>query len=134
MFVFSIGMLPIQVAWMIKDFGPTTARNSPALETLFIVGDLALCFHASLDPLIYGVFARQYRREYVHCACKMLGCCACAKIKLPAYPESSATQTPLDELRSTNRVNSIRATGESTQILKEQTPEGTPHMKIFNQI
>lgn len=106
-------MLPIQLAWMIKDFGPPTLISSSALEMLFIVGDLALCFHATIDPLIYGVFVKQFRREYLLCLYKGLSCCF--DVRPPdSQPDSSSCNTPLrsDKLPSKSQVTitSIRET------------------------
>ena len=68
-------MLPIQVAWMIADFGSPAAQDARALKFLFHVGDLSLCFHACVDPWIYGIFAKQFRQDYIDCCYTFICCC-----------------------------------------------------------
>ena len=108
--MFSIGMLPIQLAWMIQDFGPPKVNSNGALEMLFIVGDLALCFHASLDPVLYGVFVKQFRREYLLYLHKALSCCC--DVKPPVLSQESSSSHRLEELPSKSRLTtaSIRET------------------------
>ncbi|XP_022784118.1 neuropeptide FF receptor 1-like [Stylophora pistillata] len=58
-FLFSVFLLPNQVAWMLLDF-----RNV-SYEELWFVADILTRAHSCLNPIVYGVMNKQYRRSYV---------------------------------------------------------------------
>ena len=58
-FLFSVLLLPNQVAWMLLDF-----RNV-SYEELWFVADIFSRLHSCLNPVVYGVMNKQYRRNYV---------------------------------------------------------------------
>ena len=58
-FLFLVLLLPNQVAWMLLDF-----RNV-SYEELWFVADILTRLHSCLNPVVYGVMNKQYRRSYV---------------------------------------------------------------------
>ena len=58
-FLFSVLLLPNQVALMLLDF-----RNV-SYEGLWFVADIFSRLHSFLNPVVYGVMNKQYRRNYV---------------------------------------------------------------------
>ena len=58
-FLFLVLLLPNQVAWMLLDF-----RNV-SYEELWFVADIFTRLHSCLNPVVYGVMNKQYRRSYV---------------------------------------------------------------------
>ena len=61
--LFAVCMLPIQVAWLISDFGPT--EHQPVGNVLIRVADIAAYLHACVNPVVYGTITRYFRREYI---------------------------------------------------------------------
>ena len=61
--LFASCMLPIQVAWLIADFGPVEHKRVG--DVLLRVADVAAYMHACVDPIVYGTVTRYFRREYV---------------------------------------------------------------------
>ena len=58
-FLFSVLLLPNQVAWMLLDF------RDVSYEGLWFVADIFSRLHSFLNPVVYGVMNKQYRRNYV---------------------------------------------------------------------
>ena len=61
--LFALCMLPIQVAWLIADFGPVEHKRVG--DVLLRVADIAAYMHACVNPIVYGTITRYFRREYV---------------------------------------------------------------------
>ena len=61
--LFAVCMLPIQVAWLIADFGPNDHKEVG--NVLLRVADIAAYLHACVNPIVYGTITRYFRREYV---------------------------------------------------------------------
>ena len=82
-FLFLFLLLPTQVAWMLLDF-----RNISSDE-LWFASDILTRLHSCLNPVVYGVMNKQYRRSYVIFLSRMLGCS-----RSPV--EQAPPQIPLD--------------------------------------
>ena len=61
--VFALCMLPNQVAWLMIDFG-TIYGHSRQFQIFWSVGDMALCLHSCLNPVVYGIMSKQFRNDY----------------------------------------------------------------------
>ena len=70
--LFAVCMLPIQVAWLIQDFGADEHKGVG--DVLLRVADIAAYLHACVDPIVYGTITRYFRREYVRYV-KSVFCC-----------------------------------------------------------
>ena len=64
--LFLVLLLPTQVAWMLLDF-----RNISSDE-LWFASDILTRLHSCLNPVVYGVMNKQYRRNYVIFLSRML--------------------------------------------------------------
>jgi len=62
--VFAICLLPVQLSWMMLDFGGEKERNI-ALEVFFKFDVLLSILHSCLNPLVYGTLTRRFRRGYI---------------------------------------------------------------------
>ena len=70
--LFAVCMLPIQVAWLIQDFGANEHKGVG--DVLIRVADIAAYLHACVNPIVYGTITRYFRREYIRYV-KSLFCC-----------------------------------------------------------
>jgi len=70
--LFAVCILPIQVAWLIADFG--TEEHKKVGDILLRVADIAAYLHACVNPIVYGTITRYFRREYVRYV-KSIFCC-----------------------------------------------------------
>jgi len=70
--LFAVCMLPIQVAWLIADFG--AEEHKKVGDILLRVADIAAYLHACVNPIVYGTITRYFRREYVRYV-KSIFCC-----------------------------------------------------------
>lgn len=61
--LFALCMLPVQIAWLIADFG--AERHKKVGHVLFRVADIAAYLHACVNPIVYGTITKYFRREYV---------------------------------------------------------------------
>ncbi|XP_078382710.1 neuropeptide FF receptor 1-like [Oculina patagonica] len=61
--LFALCMLPIQVAWLIQDFGADEHKGVG--DVLLRVADIAAYLHACVNPIVYGTITRYFRREYI---------------------------------------------------------------------
>ena len=56
--LFLVLLLPTQVAWMLLDF------RSISSDGLWFASDILTRLHSCLNPVVYGVMNKQYRRSY----------------------------------------------------------------------
>ena len=82
--LFLVFLLPTQVAWMLLDF-----RNISSDE-LWFASDILTRLHSCLNPVVYGVMNKQYRRSYAIFLSRML-CCSRSSLV-----EQAPQQIPLD--------------------------------------
>ena len=82
--LFLVFLLPTQVAWMLLDF-----RNISYNE-LWFVSNILTRLHSCLNPVVYGVMNKQYRRSYVIYLSRMLCCSRSSRVTQPL------PQGPLD--------------------------------------
>ena len=61
--LFAVCMLPIQVAWLISDFGRN--EHKKVGDVLLRVADIAAYLHACVNPIVYGTITKYFRREYI---------------------------------------------------------------------
>ena len=71
---FAVFMLPGQIVWMLFDFGGD-APEKAWFSHLYYFSDLLAIFHSCLNPLIYGVLNKKFRREYGRFFARMCCCC-----------------------------------------------------------
>ena len=74
--LFLILLLPTQVAWMLLDF-----RNISSDE-LWFVSEILTRLHSCLNPVVYGVMNKQYRRSYVIFVSRMFCCRRSSSVEL----------------------------------------------------
>ncbi|XP_032234784.2 galanin receptor type 1 [Nematostella vectensis] len=60
--LFGILMLPLQVGWMLWEFGSPTWRR--ALLHAMNYADVICILHSCLNPCIYGILPKQFRLQY----------------------------------------------------------------------
>ena len=60
---FTVSMLPLQVTWMLLEFG--NFQDEAWLATLFWFSNILAMVHTCINPIIYGAVSKQVRREYV---------------------------------------------------------------------
>ena len=75
--LFLVFLLPTQVAWMLSDF-----RNISSDE-LWFASDILTMVHSCLNPVVYGVMNKQYRRNYVIFLSRMLCCSRSSHVAQP---------------------------------------------------
>ena len=92
--LFLVFLLPTQLAWMLLDF-----RNISYKE-LWFASDILTRLHSCLNPVVYGVMNKQYRRSYVIFLSRMFCCSRYLHVE-PAPP-----QIPLDHRLTNHAVNS----------------------------
>lgn len=71
--LFAVCMLPIQVGWLLLDFGGT--KGERAAESIFKFSIILAIFHSCLNPLVYGTLTKQFRRGYLKYLSYFCGCC-----------------------------------------------------------
>ena len=91
--LFLVLLLPTQVAWMLLDF-----RNISSNE-LWYASDILTRLHSCINPVVYGVMNKQYRRSYVRFLSRMFGCSCSSQVEL------AAPQIPLDHHLISQAVN-----------------------------
>ena len=105
--LFLVFLLPTQVAWMLLDF-----RNISSDE-LWFASDILTRLHSCLNPVVYGVMNKQYRRSYVIFLSRMLCCSRSSRV------EQAPLQIPLDHHVISQAVNNDDQ--------GQQMPEHLPH-------
>lgn len=83
--VFAICLLPVQLSWMMLDFGGEKEKRI-ALEVFFKFDFLLSILHSCLNPLVYGTLTRRFRRGYIK---YLVYVCPCLKKRLPNQLPSS---------------------------------------------
>lgn len=78
--LFSILLLPNQVAWMLLDF------RKVSYEDLWFVADILTRLHSCTNPVVYGVMNTQYRRNYITFLSRMF-CCRRFRRVAQAFPD-----------------------------------------------
>lgn len=70
--LFALCMLPIQIAWLIADFG--AEGHKKVGHVLLRVADIAAYLHACVNPIVYGTITKYFRREYIRYV-RAIFCC-----------------------------------------------------------
>ena len=79
--VFAVCLLPVQLSWMMLDFGGEKERRI-ALEVFFKFDVLLSILHSCLNPLVYGTLTRRFRRGYIK---YLVYVCPCLKKRFLSY-------------------------------------------------
>ena len=87
--LFLVLLLPTQVAWMLLDFRHISS------DELWFASDILTRLHSCLNPVVYGVMNKQYRRSYVIYFSRMLCCSRSSRVTQP-LPQGPAC-TDADE-------------------------------------
>ena len=82
--LFLILLLPTQVAWMLLDF-----RNISSKE-LWFASEMLTRLHSCLNPVVYGVMNKRYRRSYVIFLSRMFCCRSSSSLEL--VPPQNVTE------------------------------------------
>ncbi|XP_029209355.2 QRFP-like peptide receptor [Acropora muricata] len=61
--LFAVCILPIQIAWLISDFGSNEHKGVG--NVLLRVADIAAYLHACVNPIVYGTITKYFRRQYI---------------------------------------------------------------------
>lgn len=70
--LFALCMLPIQIAWLIADFG--AEGHKKVGHVLLRVADIAAYLHACVNPIVYGTITKYFRREYIRYVRRVFCC------------------------------------------------------------
>ena len=90
--LFLVLLLPTQVAWMLLDF-----RNI-SCDELWFASEILTRLHSCLNPVVYGVMNKQYRRSYVMFLSCMLCCSRFLRVEQAPPP-----RIPLDYEAAVNQ-------------------------------
>ena len=111
--VFAICLLPVQLSWMMLDFGGEKERRI-ALEVFFKFGVPLSILHSCLNPLVYGTLTRRFRRGYIR---YLVYVCPCLRKRFPSC------NTPLNS--HTHNNHGLKRNGSAfTQSDDEKIPFG----------
>lgn len=111
--VFAICLLPVQLSWMMLDFGGEKERRI-ALEVFFKFGVPLSILHSCLNPLVYGTLTRRFRRGYIR---YLVYLCPCLRKRFPSC------NTPLNS--HTHNNHGLKRNGSAfTQSDDEKIPFG----------
>ena len=61
--LFVICLLPGQIAWLLLDFGGQ--KESEITQTVFNLADILDILHSCLNPIVYGLSNKRFRRECI---------------------------------------------------------------------
>ena len=61
--LFAVCILPIQIAWLISDFGSNEHKGVG--NVLLRVADIAAYLHACVNPVVYGTITKYFGRQYM---------------------------------------------------------------------
>ena len=70
--LFTICLLPGQIAWMVRDFGTPKQQNDIAV--VFKFSDILDFIHACVNPIIYGLLTDKFRKDYKDVLAKIFIC------------------------------------------------------------
>ena len=116
--VFAICLLPVQLAWMLTDFGGEREQRI-ALEVFFKFDVLLSILHSCLNPLVYGTLTRRFRRGYIK---YLVYLCPCIKIRM-ANVQSTASQCHNNSTRKQNGTVFTEVPHDKTQFAVTNSPE-----------
>lgn len=112
--VFAICLLPVQLSWMMLDFGGEKERRI-ALKVFFKFDVLLSILHSCLNPLVYGTLTRRFRRGYIRYLVYM---CPCLRKRFPGYNAPLTSHTR-------NNNHGLKQNGSAfTQSEEEKIPLG----------
>ncbi|KAJ7340426.1 hypothetical protein OS493_003174 [Desmophyllum pertusum] len=99
--LFLVLLLPTQVAWMLFDF------KNISSDELWFAADILTRLHSCLNPVVYGVMNKQYRRSYVAFLSRMFCCGRSASFDLTPPQNISSRERSRQILEDTrNRMES----------------------------
>ena len=93
--LFLVLLLPTQVAWMLYDF-----RNV-SFEELWFASETLTRLHSCLNPVVYGVMNRQYRRSYIKLLRRMF-CCHRFSTRIEPEPPQASLGNHVTNVNMTN--------------------------------
>jgi hypothetical protein len=70
--LFTICLLPGQIAWMVRDFGTPKQQND--IDVVFKFSNILDFIHACVNPIIYGLLTDKFRKDYKDILAKMFTC------------------------------------------------------------
>ena len=86
--LFLVLLLPTQVAWVLLDF------KNISFDELWFASEILTRVHSCLNPIVYGVLNKQYRRQYINLLCGFY-CYGCST-KFSSNPiGQTSQQTPI---------------------------------------
>ena len=71
--LFMVLLLPTQVAWVLLDF------KNISFDKLWFASEILTRVHSCLNPIVYGVLNKQYRRRYINLLCRFYCYSCCTK-------------------------------------------------------
>lgn len=71
--VFAVCMLPVQLAWMLYDFGGQKGKEIAL--TIFRFAPTLVYFHSCLNPIVYGTVTKHFRKDVI----KIFKCILCCR-------------------------------------------------------
>ena len=107
--LFAVCMLPIQIAWLLLDYGSQDQQKVASSLSKF--SDIVAYFQTFLNPIVYGTLTKYFRMEYVR-VFKRLFCSACCG-HAEARQASVAMSTPKSFTSSKEHAASIEAQARS---------------------
>ena len=72
--LFALCLLPSQIAWLLLDFGDQ--QGLEVALVMFKFSDILDLLHGCVNPIIYGLMAKQFRKEYIR---YLSYCSACVR-------------------------------------------------------
>ena len=112
--LFLVLLLPTQVAWMLLEF------KNISSDELWFASDILTRLHSCINPVVYGVMNKQYRRSYVRYFSRMLCCNRSSRVTQPL------PQGPLDH-QVTNQTAYNDAEGQQ---MPQYTQDNNDHRFI----
>ena len=61
--LFTVLLLPGQIAWLVLDFGGK--QDKDVAMVIFKFSDILDCLHACVNPIIYALLTERFRRQYI---------------------------------------------------------------------
>lgn len=121
--VFAICLLPVQLAWMLTDFGGEREQRI-AQEVFFKFDVLLSILHSCLNPLVYGTLTRRFRRGYIK---YLVYLCPCIKTRLANVLNAQSLASPShyrdNSARKQNGTSPAENHEEKAQLALNNSPE-----------